>query len=55
MFYKNHPEIKSHNGLHYFKTELELRSPIMKNGLTIMASPFLLYLFGARLKVALRI
>ena len=28
---------------HYFKAGLELRSPIMKNGLTIMASPVSFY------------
>ena len=27
----------------FFNTELELRSPIMKNGLTIMASPVSFY------------
>jgi len=33
--------------MHYFKTELELRSPIMKNGLTsVEASPFYLIVNG---------
>jgi len=34
--------------LHYFKTELKLRSPQLKNGLTsVEANPFLLFIRGA--------